>query len=93
MVRATIESRRADELISIAEGRTSLVEVREGYKRANAKRNTGHVHAQSAEIPEQEPTPRPAVACDRPATQILRERSYAGAIYLWKGSEPRCVKR
>jgi phage N-6-adenine-methyltransferase len=49
-----IGRRRADELISIADGRTSLVKIREGYAKANAKRNTGHVHAQSSEILQQE---------------------------------------
>jgi hypothetical protein len=45
--------RRADQYIELAEGRTSLVKMREGYAKANANRNVGNVHAQSAPITEQ----------------------------------------
>jgi hypothetical protein len=46
--------RRADELIAMAEGRVTLADIRAGYAKANAKRNTGHVHAQSSKIHQQE---------------------------------------
>ena len=53
----SIGSRRADELISIADGRTSLAEVREKNRNANVAhraRQSASRDAQSPEIPEQE---------------------------------------
>lgn len=41
-----IGRRQADLYIEMAEGRTSLAEVREGYKQRNAKRGNGCVHTQ-----------------------------------------------
>jgi hypothetical protein len=44
----------ANKYIALAEGRTSMPEIRQGYAAANAKRNTGHVHGQPAENLQQE---------------------------------------
>ena len=50
-----VKRSRANELIAIADGRTSVEEVREGYKDRNAKRpKTAVSHGQSPEIPEQD---------------------------------------
>ena len=58
-----IGRRQADLYIEMAEGRTSLAEVREGYKQRNAKRGNGRVHTQPAgnHQQEQEDSPRSSV--------------------------------
>jgi hypothetical protein len=57
--KCNIGSRRADELISIAEGRTSLEEVRDKNKQANAayrERQSASRDAHSSETPRKIPT-------------------------------------